>query len=193
MAKNPGSKDKYLETLEALDFIINVLKEHEQILDKSIHELATITEQIVDINTLNGKIEKFEEEMNIMKKEVTNLTGYLSNVPEEAILQAAVKEQEPQARATPAVSIAVVQGGPSLILHCKQWGDFEVLAMHAQMLSFNYKEDEKVFQVDALKGNQIIKYAGALPNFSIILKTWLSRQLDITEPNILEGFWDKPN
>ena len=190
MAKKPGSKDKYLK---ALDSIINVLKDHEQILDKSIHELAMITEQIVDINVINGKIEKFAEEMQIMKKEVTNLTGCLSNLPEEAFLPAAIKEQEPQARATPAVSLAVVQGGPSLILHCKQWGDFEVLAMHAQMLSFNYNEDEKVFQVDALKGNQIIKYAGALPNFSIILKTWFSRQLDITEPNILEGFWDKPN
>jgi hypothetical protein len=64
--------------------------------------------------------------------------------------------------------------------------------MHAQALTFSYNEDEKVFQADALKGNQIIKYTGALPNFSIILKTWLSRQLAITERNILEGFLDKP-
>jgi seryl-tRNA synthetase len=188
MAKDPGSKDR---SLEALDFIINVLKEHEQNLDKLINQLATVTEQIGDIDALNGKVENVEEKINIMQKEVTNLIGSMSNAPKEA-LQAAVKEQELQAQATPAVSLGVVQGGTSVILRCKQWEDFEVLAMHAQALTFSYNEDEKVFQADALKGNQIIKYTGALPNFSIILKTWLSRQLAITERNILEGFLDKP-
>ena len=43
MAKDPQSKD---EALEALDFIVNVLKEHEKDLDKLINELATVTEQL---------------------------------------------------------------------------------------------------------------------------------------------------
>ena len=43
MSENPGSKDKSLETL---DFIINVLKEHEMNLDKTIDELSTVVEQI---------------------------------------------------------------------------------------------------------------------------------------------------
>ena len=186
MSKNHGSRDKYLE---ALDFIINVLKEHEQILDKSIHELATVTEQIGDIDVLTGKVEKVEEKINYLQTEVTNLISGLSNVPREA-LQAEVKEQEPLVLETSAVSLPVVQSGGSLILHCKQWGDFEVLAIHAQNLSFNFKEleKEKAFQAIAIKGNQIIKYTGVLPNFSIILKTWLSRQLEIAETNIFEGF-----
>jgi len=184
MAKNPGSKDKYLE---ALDFIINVLKEHEKILDKSIHELATVTEHIGDIDTLNAKIEKVEEKINNLQKEITNLIGGLSKMPKEA-LQATVKEQDPPVVETPPSSLAVVQSGLPLILHCKQWGDFEVLAIQPSSLSFSYKEDEKAFQAFAIKGNKIIKYTGALPNFSIILKTWLSRQLDITEKNIFEGW-----
>jgi hypothetical protein len=187
MAENSGSKDK---ALEALDFIINVLKEHEQNLDKSINELATVTEQIGDTKALTGKIEKVEEKINNLQKEVTNLIGYLSNATKEA-LSTAVKKQEPQTQATPTTSQAVVQGQPSVILHCRQWRDFQVLAMHAQMLSFNIKETEKVFQVNALKKNQIIIYTGALPNFSIILKTWLSQQLDTSESNILEGFLEK--
>ena len=60
------------------------------------------------------------------------------------------------------------------------------------MLTFTLKEAGQVFQAYALKGNQIITYAGTPPNFSIILKTWLSRQLDIPERNILEGFLGKP-
>ena len=103
-----------------------------------------------------------------------------------------VKEQKPLLQAAPVVSSAVVQDGPSVILRCSQWTDFQVLAMHAQTLFFTYKEAGKFFQANAISGNQLIIYAGALPNFSPILKTWLSFQLDITEPNILEGSLDKP-
>jgi seryl-tRNA synthetase len=189
MSKNQGSKDRYLE---ALDVVINVLKEHGQILDKSIHELGTVTEQIGDITVLNSKVEMVEEKLNNLQTEVTDLIGGLSNVPKEAI-QAAVDEQEPQVLETPAVSVAVVQTGRTLILHCKQWGDFEVLASHAQALSFSYEENETAFGANAIKGNQIIKYTGVFPNFSTILKTWLSRRLEIVETNIFEGFLDKPN
>lgn len=187
MAENSGSKDK---SLEALDFIISVLKEHEQSLDKSIDQLATVAEQIGNTEALNGKMETVEEKINNLQKEVTHLISYLSNAKEA--LPAAIKEQERQVQEAPAVSPAVVQGEPSMILRCKQWADFQVFAIHAQTLFFNYKEDEKVFQADALKGNQLIIYAGAFPNLSVILKTWLSRQLDITEQNILEGSLDKP-
>jgi hypothetical protein len=43
MSKRPQSKD---EALEALDFIVNVLKEHEKDLDRLINELGTVTEQL---------------------------------------------------------------------------------------------------------------------------------------------------
>jgi hypothetical protein len=64
--------------------------------------------------------------------------------------------------------------------------------LNAQTVSFSFKEAEKVFQAEALKGNQLILFSGALPNFAIILKTWLSRQLGIGEENILEGYLDTP-
>ena len=179
MAKNPQSKD---EALEAVDFIVNVLKEHEKDLDKLINELATVTEQIGDTGELTGKVEKIEEKINNLQKEVTNLIGYLSSAPKEA-LPTVAKEQTGEA----ASPVAVVQGGPSVILRCKQWEDFQTLALKAQTLSFSYKEEEKVFQADALKGNQIITYSGALPKFSFILKLWLSKQLDVPERSILEG------
>jgi hypothetical protein len=184
LAKNPGSKD---EALEALDFIVNVLKEHERDLDKLINELATVTEQMGDTGELSSKIEKVEEKINNLQKEVTNLINYLSGTSKEPVptLPAAAKAQAGEA--APAPVAVTAQGGPSVILRCKQWEDFQTLAFRAQTLSFSYKEDEKVFQADALKGNQIITYSGALPKFSAILKMWLSKQLDIPERNILEG------
>jgi hypothetical protein len=41
--------------------------------------------------------------------------------------------------------------------------------------------------VDALKNSQIITYSGELPKQTALLKSWLSKQLDIPEDRILEG------
>ncbi len=183
MAENHRSKDK---SLEALDFIINVLKEHEQNLDRSIDQLATVTEQIDGTEELNAKLEKAEEKLNNLLKEVANIVGNPPNAANKTI-PSALKEQELRSQATLFESPTEVQGWPSLILHCKTWEDFQILATHAQKLTFSYDESAKVFQANAIKGNQMLTYTGALPNFSLILKIWLSRQFDVSEQNILEG------
>jgi hypothetical protein len=188
MAGNPGSKDK---SLEALDFIINVLKEHEENLDKSISEFAAVTEHLGNTDVLNGRIEKVEEKIGNLQKEITNLIGILSNSPKNTLSVEANKHAL-QTEVKCAASVAFVQGAPSVTLHCKQWRDFQSLALNAQTVSFSFKEAEKVFQAEALKGNQLILFSGALPNFGITLKTWLSRQLGVAEGNVLEGFIDTP-
>jgi len=180
LAKNPQSKD---DALEALDFIVNVLKEHEKDLDKLIGELATVTEQIGDTGELSGKVAKVEQKIDTLQKEVSNLIGTISNVPKGA-LPAVVIEQPNELVSS--VS-AVVSGAASVVLHCVQWEDFQTLALRAQTLSFSYKEEEKIFEVNALKGNQIIAYSGSLPKLSCVLKLFLSKQLDVPERSSLEG------
>lgn len=181
MAKNPQSKD---DSLEALDFIVNVLKEHEKDLDKLINELATVTEQLGDTGDLGGKVEKVEEKITSLQQEVTNLMSYISGVgPRETSPTATKEPQETQPTATSPIQA----GGPSVILRCKQWEDFQNLASQAQTLSFTYKEDDKIFQADALKGNRVITYSGVLPKFSQILKAWLSKEIGTSEKSILEG------
>jgi len=176
--KNPQSKD---DALEALDFIVNVLKEHEKDLDKLINELATVTEQIGDTGELSGKVEKVEAKIETLQKEVTNLVGHLSGLSKE-VFPSAVTEEQPNETVGDTAHIS-----PSVILRCKQWEDFQNLALKAQTLSFSYKEEEKIFQANAIKGNQIIIYNGALPKLSSILKMWLSKQFDVPECSILEG------
>ena len=176
MSKNPQSKD---EALEALDFIVNVLKEHERDLDKLINELATVTEQMGDTGELNSKVEKIEEKICGLQKEIKSLVGYVSGSSRQAGGNETI---EP-----PCSPTTIMVGGQSVILRCKQWEDFQTLAVNAQTLSFTYKEEEKLFQAEALKGNQIITFSGALPKFSVVLKSWLSKQLDTPERGILEG------
>jgi ABC-type transporter Mla subunit MlaD len=187
MAKNPQQKD---EALEALDFIVNVLKEHERDLDKLINELATVTEQMGDTGELTEKVEKVEEKITNLQKEVTSLLGNLSSgakVAASVLTTQTIPAAPAIISAEVAPTPAAMQPGHSVVLRCKQWEDFQALASHAQTVSFNYKEDEKVFQVDALKGSQVITYSGPLPRFSVIMKAFLARQLDVSERCILEG------
>ncbi|MEM2953742.1 MAG: hypothetical protein QXM52_01685 [Candidatus Bathyarchaeia archaeon] len=177
MSKKAPSKD---DALEALDFIINVLREHEKDLDRLIHELGKITERLGETGELSGKIENVEERLTNLQSEISNLISYLSTSHEESKTPAqtvqALKAQAP-----------VEIRGPPVILRCKQWEDFQTLAHQAQTLSFLYKETEKTFQADALKNNQIITYSGELPKQTALLKIWLSKQLDVPENKILEG------
>ena len=179
MSKKLPSKN---DALEALDFIVNVLKEHEKDLDKLINELGTITERLGDTGVLSGKIEKVEERLTTLQNEIANLITYLSASHEAPpVLTQLTQEQRSEALQ------AKEARGPPVILRCKQWEDFQTLANQAQTLSFLYREAEKTFQVDALKDNQIITYSGELPKQTPLLKAWLSKQLGIPEKNILEG------
>jgi hypothetical protein len=185
MSKKPQSKD---EALEALDFIVNVLKEHEKDLDKLINELGTVTEQLGETGELSVKVEKVEDRISGLQNEINNLVNYLATSPKgEAstpILKTQLTAEAPQPQPPAPAS---VMHGPPVILRCKQWEDFQTLAYQAQTLSFMVKEAEKTFQADALKGNQIITYSGELPKVAALLKMWLARQLQVPEQKILEG------
>jgi hypothetical protein len=89
----------------------------------------------------------------------------------------------PVAAAAPVVAVSA----PSMVLLCRQWEDFQQLALGAQTVSFSFKEEDKTFQADALKGNQVIRYSGAMPKFSAVFKAFLSKQLGVSERCILEG------
>ena len=78
MAEDDGSKDKYLE---ALDFIINVLKEHEQNLDKLIDQLATVSGQIGENrDKIKTKVEGIEEKISALQNEVTKLKNSVKRI-----------------------------------------------------------------------------------------------------------------
>jgi hypothetical protein len=176
MSKKPQSKD---EALEALDFIVNVLKEHEKDLDRLINELGTVTASLGETGELSTKVDKVEEKIGGLQNEIGSLINYLSTSPREAPVLTEAQKTE--------VMQASMMHGPPVILRCKQWEDFQTLAFQAQTLSFMVKEAEKTFQADALKGNQIITYSGEIPKFASLLKMWLSKQLEIPEQKILEG------
>ena len=161
MAKKP-SKD---EALEALDFIINVLREHEKDLDRLIGQLGVITETLGDTGEITDKFEKIEERLATLQTEITNLIKYIGSP-----------------KAAPAYL-----HGPPVVVKCKQWQDFKALAANAETVSFQFKETENVFQADALKNGRVLTYTGDFPQNAHLLKIWLSKELEVTEEKIFEG------
>ena len=166
MAKKPSRDD----ALEALDFIINVLREHEKDLDKLIKELGEITDRLGNSEELSEKIEKIEERLTSIQNEIANIVNYVSaeRKPVEIERQVQIK-------------------GPPVIIRCRQWEDFRTLASGAETVSFLYKETDRSFQADALKNGRVITYSGELPKDIELLRIWLSRELGVDAKKIFEG------
>ena len=188
MNKKPSKDD----ALEALDFIINVLKEHEKDLDRLINELGVITEKIGDKGEYAEKIERVEERLSLIQTELTELIKFLSlpgGKPPAALAEAQAKAQAQvqiaQAKAENAQT--AFARGPPVIVRCKQWEDFKMLASEADTISFLYKDAEKTFQADALKNGRVLTYNGPLPESQRMLKAWLARELGTPETKIFEG------
>jgi uncharacterized protein YoxC len=181
MSEKSPSKD---EALEALDFIVNVLKEHEKDLDRLVNELGTVADQMGETGELTGKVEKIEEKINGLQNDVSNLVKCLSASPRESQVAVAAAAKEP--KSDDAAWVEAVNGAP-VLFQCKQWEDFQVLASQAQSVSFMFKETERTFEVNALKNNQVIRFSGEIPKFAALLKSWLSKTLEISEKKMLEG------
>jgi|CryGeyStandDraft_6_1057127.scaffolds.fasta_scaffold55910_2 hypothetical protein len=77
--------------------------------------------------------------------------------------------------------------GPPVIIRCKQWEDFGAQALNASTVSFLYRDEEKGFQVDALKGGRVYTFSGQLPSNVTLLRTWLSKELRVEEDKVVEG------
>ncbi len=182
MSGKSPSKD---EALEALDFIVNVLKEHEKDLDKLVSELGSVAGQLGESGELNGKVKKIEDKLNGLQSDVGNLVKTLSITPRQTNSPATTPAI--QEYSNPEPTNQPVQNSMPLTLQCKQWEDFQALAVQAQTVSFAFKDAEKTLEINAFKNNQLIIYRGETPKIFSLLKTYLGKQLAVPEKQILEG------
>lgn len=154
------------ESLEALDFIINVLKEHEKDLDSFINQLGIITERLGKTGEISGKIENIENRISILQDEISNLVSKIS-----------IKKGKSTSFVT-----------PNLVnINCRNWEDFKNLAMGAKNVAYLLRISENIFQAEALKNGQLISYKGEIPSVKTLIKLWLSKELDINQEEIFEG------
>jgi len=179
MTDDATSRD---EAMEALDFIINVLKEHETSLDNAIENLSNIQETMGQASAVVTKVDKLEESIDRLQQGFSQVSMKLSDVLKTAIIP---KHHEPLAMSV-GTQLCSKGSKPTFMLECKSWEDFESLSLNSQIVSFNFR-DGRVLQAKAVKNDVIIDYTGALPSIKLVLKSWLSNKLNVPQQCIFEG------
>jgi phage-related tail protein len=146
--KNPGS----------LDFIENSLSENSKDLKELTDEMREITQHLKDITELKTAVNRLTESLN-------------QSMPQK-IAEAAKADPKMSPNAQ---EIAPIKA--NYVVKCTNWAEFETYAKGAPQVVFTIRESDKVFEADAVKGNQIIAYIGKIPEFSELLKVWLTTKL----------------
>ncbi len=168
------SKPNKNDALEALDFIINVLKEHEKDLDRLINQLSIITESLGETGEITGKIEKIEDRITNLQEEITSL---IKNVVSNQQQQ----QEAPQSTNARASSVSV---------KCRRWEDFKQMAACADTVSYTFRISDNCFKAIALKNGRILSFIGEFPSNTNLLKLWLSKELKVAEEDVFEGELD---
>jgi hypothetical protein len=168
--------------IDALDSIVNVLRDQNEIIGKLTNEVGKIISQLQQKGGLEG-FEKVEEKLSRVQNDVGNLSRFLAAAPHETKNFVATDTQglpfDPPA--------PTMMNSPPVVVRCNRWDDFLVLASGASTLSFTFREVDKAFEIDALKDNQVLAYIGVLPEVKLLLKAYLSRQLEVSDELIFEG------
>jgi hypothetical protein len=149
--------------IDAVKFILSVLKQHEKDLDRLITELGHTAGKLKKIGALTDRIQLTADRLSASLKEISGLE----------------RPFFPSSSKRPVVAT------------CKQWEDFKSMSTGAETVSFRVDEAANTVQVYALKDGWVITYcydfAKGSPHFEKSLKTWMSRELDVTEDKIFEG------
>ena len=73
------------------------------------------------------------------------------------------------------------------ILQFKNWIEFQIFAGRPQFSAYTYRDTDKLFEINAIKNNQLLVYIGETPKINIMLRSWLSNQLIVSQERIVEG------
>ena len=150
--KNPGS----------LDFIENSLNENSKDLRDLNNEIRELSKQLKDVIELKTVISRLSD---LLSQSISQRGGETELEKNST----AVDYRVPNMEGAPISEYFVVK--------CANWADFEAHAKGVQQVVFAIRESDKVFEADAVKGNQIIAYIGKVPEVSELLKVWLSSKL----------------
>ena len=72
MAQNPDSNDRYVE---ALDFIITFLRDHERNLDKLNNQLSNVVDGLGGFKGLSKKLDNLNEELDVLETKLARLVA----------------------------------------------------------------------------------------------------------------------
>lgn len=152
--KNPGS----------LDFIENSLNENSKDLRELISEIREIGQHLEDVDELRIAISRLSDLLNQSLSQKGGVTELEKN--------STISD-----RNTSSTNVELPPISTNFVVKSENWADFEVYAKGAKQIVFAIRESDRMFEADAVKGNQMIAYIGKVPELNELLKVWLSYKL----------------
>lgn len=152
---------------ESLDSVINVLKEYEEYLDELVTRFRKITGKLENVEYTEEfpkKIKKVEKRLSVIEAKISS---FLSHITSEKKL--------------------ISPYSKLLVVRCKNWQEFKTFSVNAELISFLVEDSESFFQVTSLKDGKILTYSGEIPDYTKLLKAWISRELSIENQKVVEG------
>jgi hypothetical protein len=73
------------------------------------------------------------------------------------------------------------------IIRFKTWSEFQIFASKHEFSAYTYRDSDRLFEINAVKDNQLLVYIGETPNVTAMLRSWLSNQLGVNQDKIVEG------
>ena len=165
------------------DFILNSLKRNSDDLNTLLNEVRNIADRIGDVCELTT-FKRFEEKINSMQNDIRNLAKASSTHFQETQSSQSNADLNNLPRNSPET---FEERSMPVILRFKKWDEFQAFASQPKTVSFSYRESDKAFEVDAVKNNQLLAYVGDIPDLSLLLKAFLSRQLALSGEKMFEG------
>ena len=175
-------KDDKDGKFEALDFVLGVLREDVNNLGRIVADLEKIAGVMGKPNEIGGRLDSIETQLATTRADIGNL---ISSLAREPTAREPTQAREPAPPAARQSAPREVYGTP-IIVSCRVWEDFRTLAHQADQAAFaSVRED--TFEIGAQKGNRIYKYVGKLPPYSTVIRAWLAKELEVPDPQIIEG------
>ena len=169
-SNNPGS----------LDFIENALNENSKDLKNLLEKIESLSKMSNTSEPSNLK--SVENSLGNLQEQINNITSILNiQIQHNRCSNSAKKPEKEATSLLPAEAIAPI------VIKCKNWEEFLTCAASAQQVSVTFRESDKMFEADALKGNQIVAYVGPMPELALLLKEYLSTNLSVASENVFEG------
>ena len=187
MPKKPLS-----ENPDTLDYVLSSLKENSEDLDTLIKEVSKIADRVSDICELSS-FKRIEEKINLLQSNLKTIMessrlAPLGNQVPTPIAEAPIAEVNSHKSGLTETSS---KSSSMVVVDCKNWSDFQEFASTAQTVYFSYQDSDKVFEIEALKDNKIAAFGGQVPMLALLLKLWLTGQLDSPAEKILNGAMNK--
>lgn len=130
---SPNSE--FRERIDTLDLIINVLKEHEKMLDRLAERLEGIADRL---KTREASGKEIRDSLSLIENEISSLSEAFSRLS----------------------FVKVPESARLVSVQCKEWKDFRAKSRGARRVAFDL--EEKVFTVSSLSNEEVFNYSEVL-------------------------------